>query len=308
MKIKKILSVAALAGVGAVALASCGKNTKEIQISIPSDGTNQCRALKLLEAAGLIELDPAAGYSPELKDITKYVYNIKVVPQAADTLANTLSDYCASCINGTYASTAGLVPSKDGIIIEKQDGSGENPYVNIIAVRTEDKDNADYKKIADAYHTQIVAEYLIGKYEESFFPAFTYEAKTADAYSQTVKTVDDYASSTKNKTYSKKVTIGVCGARNDYWKAVQYVLDEQNADIKIELKIFSAFNLPNSALNSKEVDLNSFQHKAYLNSEVSAKNYKIESLADTLIAPLTLYSKTYSSLDALKEAAGLKNN
>lgn len=57
---------------------------------------------------------------------------------------------------------------KDGIIIEKQDGSGENPYVNIIAVRTEDKDNADYKKIADAYHTQIVAEYLIGKYEESF--------------------------------------------------------------------------------------------------------------------------------------------
>ena len=36
--------------------------------------------------------------------------------------------------------------------------------------------------------------------------------------------------------------------------------------------------------------------------------YKIESLADTLIAPLTLYSKTYSSLDALKEAAGLKNN
>lgn len=169
MKIKKILSVAALAGVGAVALASCGKNTKEIQISIPSDGTNQCRALKLLEAAGLIELDPAAGYSPELKDITKYVYNIKVVPQAADTLANTLSDYGASCINGTYASTAGLVPSKDGIIIEKQDGSGENPYVNIIAVRTEDKDNADYKKIADAYHTQIVAEYLIGKYEESFF-------------------------------------------------------------------------------------------------------------------------------------------
>ena len=31
MKIKKILSVAALAGVGAVALASSGKNTKEIQ-------------------------------------------------------------------------------------------------------------------------------------------------------------------------------------------------------------------------------------------------------------------------------------
>lgn len=306
MKIKKILSVAALAGVGAVAFASCGNATKEIKISIPSDGTNQCRGLKLLEAAGLIELDPASGYSPELKDITKYIYNIKIVPQSADTLANTLSDYGASCINGTYASTAGLVPSKDGILIEKQDASGQNPYVNIIAVRTEDKDNVDYKKIADAYHTQIVAEYLLGKYEESFFPAFTYEEKTTAEYSQTVQLIDDYASSTKNKTYSKTVTIGVCGARNDYWKAVQYILDEQNADIKIELKTFSAFNLPNSALNSKEVDLNAFQHKAYLNKEVADNNYKIEALADTLIAPLTLYSKTYSSLDALKEAAGLK--
>ena len=93
--------------------------------------------------------------------------------------------------------------------------------------------------------------------------------------------------------WKKVIKIGICGSA-DTFRAIQKVLD--------------AYNLPNEALNNGEIDLNSFQHKAYLNSEVSANNYKIESLADTLIAPLTLYSKTYSSLDALKEAAGLKNN
>ena len=36
------------------------------------------RGIKLLETAGLIEVDPKAGYTPELKDITKYVYNVEV--------------------------------------------------------------------------------------------------------------------------------------------------------------------------------------------------------------------------------------
>ncbi len=100
------------------------------------------------------------------------------------------------------------------------------------------------------------------------------------------------------------VKIGVCGTSNDYWKAVQYVLDEQNANIDIDLVSFSAYNLPNNALNAGEIDLNSFQHKAYLAKDVKDNNYKIEAIGDTLIAPLTLYSKKYSTLDALKSAAG----
>ena len=306
MKITKLLAAVALAGAGVLTFTSC-KEKKEIKISIPSDGTNQCRGLKLLEAAGLIEIDPKAGFSPELRDITKYNYNIKIVPQSADTLATTLSDYGASCINGTYATTAGLVPSRDGLQIEQQDEGGNNPYVNIIVARTADKDNADYKKICDAYHTQTVAEYLLGKYDEAFFPAFNYETKTSDVYSSTVTTVDDYITSSKDKKYDKTIKIGVCGAKNDYWNAVQYVLDQQNAGIKLELQIFSAYNLPNSALNSGEIQLNAFQHKAYLNNEIAANNYKIEAIADTLIAPLTIYSSTYKSIDELKEAAGLKN-
>lgn len=275
-----------------------------VKIAIPDDATNGGRAIKLLETAGLIEVDPSALYTPELKDVTKYLYNIEIVPAAANTLTSTLDDYGAATINGTYAVPAGLVPSKDALITERQDESGSNPYVNIIVARSEDKDNETYKKIVAAYHTQTVAEFIIGNYNETFIPAFEYdEAKAESDADKTVEEVNAYKSSQEGKTV---VTVGVCGANNDQWKAVQKVLDDENAGIYIKLQEYDAYTIPNEALNAGDIDLNAFQHKAYLNNEVETQGYKIETIGDTLIAPLSLYSKKVSSVDELKELAGPK--
>ena len=175
---------------------AAGKNgtknvkTGALKFAIPSDGTNLSRGIKLLEAAGLIAVDPAAGYTPELKDITELVYNVEVVPQTANTLPQTLNDYAGATINGTYAIPTGLIPSRDGLIIEKQSESGDNPYVNIIVARTKDKDNDVYKKIVKVYQTQTVAEYILSKFSESFFPSFDYKEVSAEKAAETVKAVD----------------------------------------------------------------------------------------------------------------------
>ena len=161
-----------------------------LRLAIPSDGTNLSRGIKLLETAGFIEVNPAAGYTPEMKDITKLVYNVEVVPQTANTLPQTLNDYAGATINGTYAIPAGFVPSRDGLIIEKQSSSGDNPYVNVIVARTKDKDNALYAKIVKAYQSQTVAAYIFSKYKESYFPAFSYGAIDANEAAATVKKVD----------------------------------------------------------------------------------------------------------------------
>lgn len=274
------------------------------KIGVPDDATNQARGIKLLEAAGLITVDPAVGYSPELKDVTSYLYNIEIVPTTANTLTSTLDDFAAATINGTYATSAGLVPSRDAVLIETQDEGGNNPYVNIIVARSADKDNPLYKAIADAYHTELVAKYLIAKYEEAYFPAFDYEDKGEYSLDTVVSLVDNYKSSKEGKT---EVKIGVCGSKNEYFNAVQYVLDQQNAGIYIKRVEFDAYNLPNEALNSGDIDLNAFQHKAYLNKEIASQGYKIEPIADTLIAPLSLYTKKAATLDELKALIGKKN-
>ena len=270
-------------------------------IGVPDDATNQARAIKLLETAGLIEVDPAAGYSPEIKDITKYIYNVEVTPVSANTLTSTLEDFAASTINGTYAVPYGLRPSRDALIIESQSEDGSNPYVNVIVARTADAENETYKAVVAAYQTQLVAEYLLGKYTEAYFPAFPYDA-TAEISESLNAEIDEYTSDKAGKTVVK---VGVCGSANDQWKAVQKILDDEGANIYIELVEFDAYTLPNEALNSGEIDLNAFQHKAYLAKDANGNGYDLTVVGDTLIAPLSLYSKQAESLDALKELAGL---
>ena len=276
-------------------------SAETLQIGIPDDGTNLSRGIKLLEAAGLLTVDPEAGFTPEIADITGYLYDVEVVPVQANTLPSTLGDFAASTINGTYAIPTGLIPSRDGLIIESQSEEGDNPYVNIIAVRTEDLDNETYKTILKAYHNQLVAEFLLVNYSEAFFPAFDYDADAE--FTVTADNVTDYIRYSSDKAGKTVVKVGVCGANNDQWKVVQKVLDDENAGIYIELVEFDAYTLPNEALASGEIDLNAFQHKAFLENDANANGYDLAVLGDTLIAPLTLYSEKYETLDALKEAA-----
>ncbi len=298
---KSLKTVLALALAAALVLSlNLTAFAESLPIGIPDDGTNLSRGIKLLETAGLITVDPEAGYTPEIADITGYLYDVEVTPVQANTLPSTLADFGASTINGTYAIPFGLIPSRDGLIIEKQSEEGDNPYVNIIAARTEDAENELYQTIVKAYQTQAVAEFLLVNYEEAFYPAFEYDEKIS-LTKEDAQEIVEYSSPKKDKTVVK---VGVCGANNDQWQAVQKVLDEENAGIYIELVEFDAYNLPNEALNAGEIDLNAFQHKAYLKNDAEANGYDVVAIGDTLIAPLTLYSEKFDSLDALKAAAG----
>lgn len=144
-------------------------------IYIPSDATNGGRALKLLEAAGLIVCDPAKGYMPTKLDITEYKVNINIVEGESATLSKLLPDGVAAVINGGNAYTAGLNPSTDAIFTEDVNPE-TNPYVseliNVIAVRTEDADNEVYQKVVDAYHTDEVKQTIEDAYDGAFLPAW----------------------------------------------------------------------------------------------------------------------------------------
>ena len=76
-----------------------------------------------------------------------------------------------------------------------------------------------------------------------------------------VALIDGYRS---DKAGKRVIRVGVNGAMNGQWNAVQKILDERGDNIYIELVEFDAYNLPNEALNSGEIDLNAFQHKAYI--------------------------------------------
>lgn len=113
-------------------------------IAIPDDLTNGGRALKVLAAAGLIELKSDASFSPTLDDIAKYNKQITIKELKANTIPSTLDDVTAGIINGNYALDFGL---KTDDAIFKDTSVNEEKYWNLVAVRTSDLQDESKKEI-----------------------------------------------------------------------------------------------------------------------------------------------------------------
>lgn len=141
-------------------------------IAIPSDATNGGRALKLLESANVIKINPDAGYTPELSDITDNPLNIKFIEVEAAGTASLLPDVAAAVINGGHAVDHGLNPTTDSIFLEKVDKNSDNPYINIIVARTADKDNELYKKVVDYFRSDEVAKIVEDTYKGAYIPTW----------------------------------------------------------------------------------------------------------------------------------------
>lgn len=144
-------------------------------IAIPSDLTNGGRALKLLEAAGILECDPAKGFTPTKADILKYNVQIEIKEAESATLANILPDCAAAIINGGNAFTAGLNPTTDAIFQENVDPETNEAVpqlINVIVARTKDKDNEVYQKVVAAFHTPEVEKVIQESYSGAFICAW----------------------------------------------------------------------------------------------------------------------------------------
>ena len=96
------------------------------------------------------------------------------------------------------------------------------------------------------------------------------------------------------------VTLGVVGAiYEDLCKSAQEALKAE--DINLEFVQFSDYVTPNNALANGDIDLNAFQHRIYLQSEIESYGYEIQTIGNTFIIPLNLYSQKVSSVEELKD-------
>lgn len=142
------------------------------KIAVPNDATNEGRALKILEAAGLIKLNPEAGDSPEPKDITENKLNLELVEVDAANVYSLLPDVAAGVINCNYALDNGLNPGEDAIFKDDVSYYTGNSYINLIAARTEDADNEVYKRIVEAYQSDAVKEVYADEFKGAYVAAW----------------------------------------------------------------------------------------------------------------------------------------
>ncbi len=91
-----------------------------------------------------------------MADITANPKKLKIVEIDAAQLPRSLPDVDAAGINTNYAKEAGLDPVKDPILREDPKG----PYVNVIAVREQDKDKPWVAILVKSYQSPEVKQFI----------------------------------------------------------------------------------------------------------------------------------------------------
>lgn len=280
-KMKRIISailVLALFATALLAFSACGK--KSITIAIPNDPTNEARALRVLEANGIIKLKDSAGITATVKDIAENPYNVKFSEIEAAQLPNILQDVDYAVINSNYAISAGLNPSKDSVAIE----GSYSAYANILAVKEGNENKPEIKALIAALESKQVKDFIAATYEGNVVSTVD---NPTDGYDATV----DYAA-----LAGKKISVAASPTPHaEILAKVKEILAEK--DITLEIKVLSDYVVPNTVVESGECDANYFQHVPYLDNFNVENGTHIVSVSAVHVEPMGVYSSNHTTLD-----------
>src|SRR6478609_9376218 len=137
-------------------------SVEEIQdgdtVVVPDDDSNQARALLILQSAGLITLEDGGSIYSTLADIDESASTVQVKAIKADLTPTSLPDVAAAVINNDFVEKAGL-SFEDALATDDVEDPNALPYVNVFAVRAEDRDDPTLLKLVKVYQeTQAVLD------------------------------------------------------------------------------------------------------------------------------------------------------
>ena len=140
------------------------------QIAVPSDPSNEARALLVLEEQGIITLAEGAGLEATPNDIVDNPKNVQIVEAEAAALPRMLEDADMAVINGNYALSSGLDQSL--VVATEQNPEAESTYPNCIAVRSGDEESEKTKALVSALTSDTVKQFIEENYGAAVVPCF----------------------------------------------------------------------------------------------------------------------------------------
>ncbi len=142
-------------------------------IAIPNDGSNETRALLLLQDNGYITLADGidASSNATVLDIVDNPLNLNILEMAAENISNSLPDVAFGIINGNYALQAGLT-GDDALASEDPDSDAAQTYANIVACRNGEESSEKIQALITALTSDTCREYIESTYSGAVVPIF----------------------------------------------------------------------------------------------------------------------------------------
>lgn len=141
-------------------------------VAVPNDGSNETRALLLLQDAGLIKLkdgiDPTSDATK--LDIVENPKNLDIQEIAAEQLPRSLEDVDLAVINGNYALQSDLNAKEDSLITENPDYA--KVYVNVVACRSGDETSDKITALKEALQSDAVKQFIDDTYKGAVVATF----------------------------------------------------------------------------------------------------------------------------------------
>lgn len=139
-------------------------------VAVPDDPSNEARALRVLAAAGLIEVND--GELITTADITSNPKNLEFKELEAATLPRVLEDVDIAVINGNYALEAGLDVNNNAFYAEDKNVESLKERRNVLAVKEGNENSQKIKDLTEALTSDEVREFIEEKYKGAVVPVF----------------------------------------------------------------------------------------------------------------------------------------
>ena len=144
------------------------------EIIIPNDGSNETRALLLLQQAGLIKLADGidASSNATVYDIAENPKNLVITEMDAAQLARSLPDVDLAVINGNFALAAGLNAAEDALAVEDASGDAAQTYANLLGVKAGRENDPAIQALLRALQSDQVRDFINENFGGAVVPIF----------------------------------------------------------------------------------------------------------------------------------------
>lgn len=139
-------------------------------IAVPNDTTNEARALLLLQDNGILTLKDGVGLTATVRDIVDNPYGVEIQELEAAQVPRVKDEVAFMVLNGNYAMEAGFSVAKDAVAFEQSDSEAAKTYVNVIAVKEGNENNAGIKALVTALKSDAIKEYINNTYDGGVIP------------------------------------------------------------------------------------------------------------------------------------------
>lgn len=251
-------------------------------IAVPNDTTNEARALLLLQDLGYIKLKEDAGITATVADIVENPHNIEFKEVEAAQIPNIRQDVDYAIINSNYAIEAGIDPMTEAL---KMEGSS-SAYSNVLVCKEGNENSDKIKALKAALESQQVADYITNTYSGAV-------VSTVDNPGTGFDDSVDYAA-----LAGQTISVAASPAPHaEILKVAQKILEER--DITLDIIEYTDYVVPNTVVDTGEVDANYFQHEPYLDDFNEENGTHLVPVAVIHVEPMGLYGGKQTTLDAL---------